>query len=76
MSGGLGADTFTIFDGAGVDRVIDFSSAEGDRVRIEGGGTYTVTQQGADAVVTVGEAQMTLVGVQASTLPAGWIFAA
>ena len=77
LSGGAGADTFNIFAGAGVDRVMDFSAAQGDRIRIEGGvTTYTVVQQGSDAVVTVGDAQMILVGVQASTLPAGSIFVA
>ena len=77
ISGGAGADTFNIFAGSGVDRVMDFSAAEGDRVRIEGGvATYTVAQQGADTVVTVGDAQMILVGVQAAALPTGWIFVA
>ncbi|MBA4013997.1 MAG: hypothetical protein C0481_19210 [Phenylobacterium sp.] len=77
LSGGAGADTFNIFAGSGVDRVTDFSAAEGDRIRIEGGvTTYTVVQQGADAVVTVGDAQVVLVGVQASSLSAGSIFVA
>ncbi len=77
LSGGAGADTFNIFAGSGVDHVMDFSAAEGDRVRIEGGVTvYTVAQQGGDTIVTVGDAQMVLVGVQALALPEGWIFVA
>lgn len=76
LSGGAGADTFNTFAGSGVDRITDFSSAEGDRVRIEGATAYTVAQQGDDTVITVGDAQMILVGIQASTLPAGSIFVA
>ena len=76
LSGGAGADTFNFFVGAGVDRVLDFSAAEGDRVRIEGGATYSVSQQGADTVISLGGGdEMTLVGVQSSSLPPGWILA-
>ena len=77
LSGGAGADTFNIFAGSGLDRVMDFSATAGDRIRIEGSVTsFTVAQQGADTVVTVGDAQVVLIGVQASTLPAGSIFVA
>ena len=31
--GGAGADTFQTFEGAGLDRIMDFSAAEGDRER-------------------------------------------
>ena len=77
MSGGPGADTFHSFGGAGIDRVLDFSAAEGDRVQLDLGTTYTVTQVGADTVIDmVGGGQMTLVGVNMATLPSGWIFEA
>ena len=75
ISGGGGADTFHTFSGAGVDRVLDFHIAEGDRVQVDAGTTYTVTQVGADAVIDMGGGdQMILVGVQVSSLTGGWIF--
>lgn len=75
ISGGGGADTFHFFAGASLDRVIDFNGAEGDRVIFENpSAARTVTQVGADTVIDLGNGdQMVLVGVQLSTLPAGWI---
>ncbi|MEW5687975.1 MAG: calcium-binding protein [Pseudomonadota bacterium] len=75
ISGGLGADIFNTFGEAGIDRVMDFNLAEGDRVRIDPGFTYATAQVGADVVITLsGGAQMTLVGVQLSSLGSAWIF--
>jgi Ca2+-binding RTX toxin-like protein len=77
VSGGTGADLFHGSQDAGLDRVIDFNLAEGDRVFLDPGTTYTVSQVGADTVISMGGAnQMVLMGVQLSTLPAGWIFGA
>jgi len=77
LAGGAGADIFNTFGDAGADRVIDFSYAEGDRLRVEAGSTFTTAQVGGDVVVTLsGGAQMTLVGVQLSGLGADWIFTA
>jgi serralysin len=78
VSGGAGADIFHISSGAGLDRILDFSLAEGDRVHLDPGATYSVAQVGSDTVVTLASAsdQMILVGVQASTLTPGWIFGA
>jgi serralysin len=74
ITGGAGADSFHAFGGAGIDRVLDFHAAEGDRVRLDPGDTYAVAQVGADTVVTVdGAAQVILVGVQMSTLSDGWM---
>jgi hypothetical protein len=57
--------------------VIDFNRAEGDRVFLDPGTTYTVSQVGADTVIDMGAGnQMILVGVQLSTLAPGWIFGA
>jgi Ca2+-binding RTX toxin-like protein len=76
MSGGTGADIFHTFSGAGLDRVLDFNLAEGDRVQVDAGTTWTVSQVGADTVIDMGGGdQMVLVGVQASTLTGNWIFA-
>lgn len=76
ITGGSGADTFHTFSGAGLDRVTDFLFTEGDRVVVDSG-AYTVIQVGADTVVDLGAGdRMILVGVTASSLPAGWIMAA
>jgi Ca2+-binding RTX toxin-like protein len=75
VSGGLGADIFHGSQDAGIDKVIDFKLSEGDRVQLDPGTTYTVSQVGADTVISMGGAnQMILVGVQMSTLTPGWIF--
>jgi serralysin len=73
VSGGAGADTFHIFSGAGIDRIIDFNRAEGDRVFVLG--AYTVSQVGSDVVIDLGSGtQMILVGVQQTSLTGDWIF--
>ncbi len=75
VAGGAGADVFHIFTGGGLDRVTDFSYAQGDRVVVDYG-AYSVSQVGADTVVDLGSGdRMVLVGVTASSLPAGWISA-
>lgn len=75
ISGGTGADIFHTFGDAGVDRVLDFSRTEGDRVQLDPGTTYSVAQVGADTVISMGGgAQMTLVGVSMASLTDGWIF--
>ena len=75
VTGGSGADMFHFFSGAGLDRVTDFNYGEGDRVIIDYG-AYTVSQVGSDTVIDLGAGdRMVLVGVTASSLPAGWIAA-
>jgi len=77
ITGGAGADVFHTFGDAGLDRVTDFSQAEGDRVQLDPGTQYTVAQVGADTVITMtGGGQMILVGVTLSALAPGWIFGA
>jgi hypothetical protein len=76
-SGGTGADIFHTFSGAGLDRVLDFHLSEGDRVQVDPGTAWTVTQVGADTVIDMGNGdQMVLVGVDMTTLTGNWIFAA
>jgi serralysin len=75
ITGGVGADTFHTFAEAGIDRVLDFNIGEGDRVMLDPGTVYTVSQVGADTVIDMGSGnQMVLVGVTAASLPEGWIF--
>jgi serralysin len=74
IAGGLGADLFHGSQDAGLDRVLDFSGAEGDRVLLDPGTAYTLAQVGADTVIDMGGGnQMILVGVQLSSLAPGWI---
>jgi Ca2+-binding RTX toxin-like protein len=74
-TGGPGADIFHSFSGAGVDRVLDFNVAEGDKVMLDPGTQFSVNQVGADTVIDMGNGdQVILVGVQAASLPPGTIF--
>jgi serralysin len=75
VAGGTGADIFHGSQDAGIDRVVDFSLAEGDRVQLDPGTTFTLVQVGADTVLDMGGGnQMILVGVQMSTLTGAWVF--
>jgi len=77
LTGGAGADIFHTFGDAGIDRVTDFSLAQGDRVMLDPGTQYTLAQVGADTVISMtGGGQMTLVGVSLASLTGGWIFGA
>jgi serralysin len=77
VSGGAGADLFHTFGGSGLDRAIDFSVAEGDRVMLDPGTTFTTAQVGGDTVISMNDgARMVLVGVSLDTLAPGWIFGA
>jgi Ca2+-binding RTX toxin-like protein len=74
LTGGAGADTFRTFNQTGIDRVLDFSQAQGDHVAVDAGSTYTLSQVGADTVIDMGGGnQMILVGVQLASLTSGWI---
>lgn len=74
VTGGTGADIFHGFQDAGIDRVLDFRLSEGDRVMLDPGTTYRLSQVGGDTVIDMGGAnQMILVGVPLSVLTADWI---
>jgi Ca2+-binding RTX toxin-like protein len=69
ISGGAGADVFHTFAGAGVDRIVDFNSAEGDRVLVDPGTSYSLRFDGANMIVDMGGSdQLILVGVTPSTI--------
>jgi Ca2+-binding RTX toxin-like protein len=75
ISGGSGADVFHTFSGAGLDVVTDFNAAEGDRVQVDPGTSYSLSQAGADTVIDMGNGdEMVLRNVQLSSLPQDWIF--
>ncbi|HKR88730.1 MAG TPA: M10 family metallopeptidase C-terminal domain-containing protein [Phenylobacterium sp.] len=74
LSGGSGADTFHFQAGGGQDLVTDFNAAEGDRIELDGGATYTLGQNAAGAVIALASGDtITLAGVDAASLPAGSI---
>jgi Ca2+-binding RTX toxin-like protein len=75
--GGLGADIFHTSQDAGIDKVLDFSQSQGDRVQLDPGTTFTLSQSGADTIIDLGNGnEMILVGVQLASLTPGWIFGA
>jgi Ca2+-binding RTX toxin-like protein len=75
LTGGSGADLFHDSQDAGIDKVMDFNIAEGDRVELDPGTTYAVSQVGADTVLDMGGGnQMILVGVQMTSLLPSSIF--
>jgi Ca2+-binding RTX toxin-like protein len=84
ISGDLGDDTLAGHGGAdvfhaggGADVVLDFDAANGDRVQVDAGVTYSFAQSGDDVVVTFSNGgHLTLEHTQQSSLAEGWIFAA
>lgn len=76
LTGGAGADVFHSFGGAGLDLVTDFNQADGDRVLLDPGTSYVLSQVGGDVhVVMGGGGELILAGVQLSSLTNGWISA-
>jgi serralysin len=74
-SGGGGADIFHSSQDAGIDKVLDFNLAQGDRVMLDPGTTYTVSQVGNDTVIDLGGGnEMILAGVKLTSLTGNWIF--
>ena len=74
ISGGAGADLFHGSQGIGLDRITDFHIWEGDKVVLDPGTSYSLSQAGADTIVDLGGGdRMVLENVQLSSLPAGWI---
>jgi serralysin len=72
ISGGAGADDFHLQVGCALDRVTDFSLAEGDRVLVDGQAGYSVSLSGSDTVIDLGGGdRMVLVGVQLTA--GGWL---
>jgi serralysin len=72
---GGGADTVHIAKGGGGDVVTDFHVLEGDRVQIDAGLTYSVSQLGPDLYIDFGDGDhLLLYNVTQVSLPPGWIF--
>jgi Ca2+-binding RTX toxin-like protein len=74
-TGGGGADIFHGSQTIGIDQITDFNYAQGDRVELDPGTTFTTAQVGANTVVDMGNgSEMILLNTQLSTLPSDWIF--
>ncbi|ESQ89545.1 hypothetical protein ABAC460_11760 [Asticcacaulis sp. AC460] len=54
LTGGALADIFLFQAGFKLDTIMDFNSAEGDKIQLSGLGSYTVTQSGTDVLVDFG----------------------
>jgi Ca2+-binding RTX toxin-like protein len=74
LFGGAGADTFRGFGGGGRDVVGDFNQADGDRVLLDPGTSYVVSQVGANVHITMTGGGVVVLGdVQLSSLTDGWL---
>lgn len=75
ITGGGGADIFYGFSGTALDYVTDFSIVQGDRIQLAPGSTYALRQDGANAVIDLGQGdQIVLADIQASSLTGNWLF--
>jgi hypothetical protein len=78
LTGGGGADSFIITDAPGAVAITDFSHAQGDKIDLSGvPGIYSLAdlqaqavQSGANAVISLAQGSLTLLGVQLSSLTA------
>ena len=74
LSGGFGADLFVLTETGGADLITDFSVADGDRIRLAAGTTYTVVASGNDARIELsGGANITLQNIAAASVQSDWI---
>ena len=74
-TGGAGADIFHGSPNVGVDQINDFSYAQGDRVELDPGTTYTLSQIGANTVIQMSTGgEMILMNTTLANLPSDWIF--
>jgi Ca2+-binding RTX toxin-like protein len=74
-TGGAGADIFPGSSNVGLDEVTDFNYAQGDRVELDPGTSFALSQVGANTVVTfTNGSEMILMNVQFQSLPSDWIF--
>jgi len=76
LVGGAGADRFVFATGGGADTVSDFEFAQGDRIQVAAGMTWTIADGPNGAVVSFGTGdQITLTGISATSVTSGWIIA-
>jgi Ca2+-binding RTX toxin-like protein len=74
LFGDSGADRFLFRPGAGTDWVSGFNFAEGDRVQLPTGTTYTVNNYFGQALITLSSGDsMGLVGIAPSSVTSDWV---
>lgn len=74
LTGGSGADLFVFASGDGQDTITDFDAAQGDRIGLVAGQSYSVdTNANGDAVIVYGTSDIvTLVGIQPAAVSSNW----
>ncbi|WP_148219482.1 beta strand repeat-containing protein [Azospirillum sp. B510] len=74
LTGGSGADLFVFASGDGQDTITDFDAAQGDRIGLAAGQSYSVdTNANGDAVIVYGTSDIvTLVGIQPAAVSSTW----
>ena len=74
LFGGAGADRFLLRPGSGADWVGDFNAAEGDRVHLVAGTTYTLSSHQNQLLITLGNGdQIGLAGVASTGFSSDWL---
>ncbi|WP_419317360.1 hypothetical protein ACN2C7_12845 [Caulobacter sp. ErkDOM-E] len=69
IRGGAGADKFYFLSDAGLDKVADFSSAEGDKVLLDRGQVFTLSDTGEGAMIDLGKgSQLLLADVSVASI--------
>lgn len=78
LTGGVGADLFCFAQVSGADTVADFNAADGDRLQIAAGLSYSLTANGAgDAVISLSaEDSVTITGIKKDQFSTNWIVTA
>lgn len=73
LTGGMGADTFAFATGSGTDVILDFNAADGDRISLAPGRTYTLGVAGGDATLVFADGQVALRNVTPAQFSTAWI---
>ncbi|MGA1858224.1 calcium-binding protein [Azospirillum sp. 11R-A] len=74
LTGGSGADLFAFVSGDSQDTITDFDAAQGDRIGLAAGQSYSVDTNGnGDAVIVYGTSDIvTLAGIQPAAVSSAW----
>ncbi|HYD67689.1 calcium-binding protein [Azospirillum sp.] len=75
LAGNLGSDRFMFMPGEGADRLIGFDAAQGDRINLGAGMSYTVgsAADGSTLLALSGGGSITIVGIPQASFNTSWI---